>query len=83
MSSGSSGRRVTVPDPSRSMFCFRRRILRCETFASYPLLFGRMCSSRWKEQIGGISKIYSYLVGMRLCELIISNVGISWWGGWW
>jgi hypothetical protein len=28
MSSGSSGKSVIVPDPSRSMFCFMRRILR-------------------------------------------------------
>lgn len=26
MSSGSSGKRVMVPEPSRSMFCFIRRI---------------------------------------------------------
>lgn len=26
MSSGSSGKRVTVPEPSRSIFCFMRRI---------------------------------------------------------
>ena len=27
MSSGSSGKRVMVPEPSRSMFCLMRRIL--------------------------------------------------------
>lgn len=27
MSSGSSGKRVMVPEPSRSMFCFMRRMI--------------------------------------------------------
>jgi hypothetical protein len=38
MSSGSSGKRVIVPEPSRSMFCLMSRILeRKRGFLTYPI----------------------------------------------